>query len=113
MHTSSREYTPIIACCVMLSMLHCGQLAEPLVDGGVDASDASSTADTFACGTNACIAKKQMCQIVYAQVASYVCVNADDGPFDCDGAPTLADAAGSCGCFESSSGNVTVAKCVP
>jgi len=110
--TPSRECIPF-ALCLTSCLLHCGQIAEPVVDSGVDASDASSTAETFACGTNDCVANKQMCQIVYAQVASYVCVNADDGPFSCDGAATLADAAGSCGCFESSSGNVTVAKCAP
>ena len=78
--------------------------------------DASTGGHSFSCGPTSCDSATEICSITNGhlpgQAATYACAGSDGGAPSCGGELAAGDA-GQCGCYESSTGEVTSTACPP
>ncbi|HTB75684.1 MAG TPA: hypothetical protein VK762_20675 [Polyangiaceae bacterium] len=78
--------------------------------------DASTAGHSFSCGPVSCDSATEICSITNGhlpgEAATYACASSDGGVPSCGG-EVAASGAGQCGCYESSSGEVTSTSCPP
>lgn len=99
---------------VLLTVGACGAGSTSPTDPDASGQEAAE-GHPFACGSSTCDSGTQVCSVVAGhlpgQGATYMCVSTDGGTPSCNG--SSASAPGDCGCYESSTGEVTTTLCPP
>jgi hypothetical protein len=100
---------------VLLGVAACGSGSTSPTDPDASGQGAAG-GHPFACGGSTCNSATEVCAVVMGHVpgqgATSTCVSTDGGTPSCNG-PSSASAPGDCGCYESSTGEVTMTLCPP